>query len=186
MHKKWHYIDETERRKEQNPEAILLGAGLKSGDVFADIGCGNGFFTMPAARIVGPKGTVYGVDINDEAIDDLRRKAAVEGLTNLELFVAKAEETIICHGCLDIVFFGIVLHDFQNPLKALQNARKMIKPQGKLVNFDWKKIAMPFGPPVSIRFDEQTATELIESAGFKVETTDASSKYHYVITAKPV
>ncbi len=186
MQRKWHYIDETARREWQNPEAILQSSGLKSGHILADIGCGNGFFTIPAARIVGPKGKVYGVDVSAEAIDDLRRQAVEEGLTNLDLIVAKAEETVICSGCLDIAFFGIVLHDFQNPAKVLKNARKMLKPGGKLVKLDWKKIAMPFGPPLSIRFDEATAVGLIEPAGFKVETIDRTGKYHYVIIAEPV
>jgi cyclopropane fatty-acyl-phospholipid synthase-like methyltransferase len=51
----WHSIhhgDETERRKWQNPEAILSEIGLKSGQTFVDIGCGDGSFAIPAARLV--------------------------------------------------------------------------------------------------------------------------------------
>ena len=40
------------------------------------------------------------------------------------------------------------LHDFNDPVKVLQNAKQMIKPNGQLIDLDWKKIEMPFGPPL--------------------------------------
>lgn len=184
--KRWHYFDETERRQWQNPEAVLDAVGLKPGFTFVDIGCGNGFFTIPAARLVGNKGRVYGVDMGHEAIEEIRRRAESEGLANLELKISKAEDVLLCLACADIVFFGNVLHDFQDPVKVLKNARKMLKPEGKLANVDWKKMTMAFGPPLKIRFDEVKATHLIEAVGFKVETINESGKYHYLITAKPL
>lgn len=48
--------DDVERREWQDPEAILLSLGLKPGEVVADVGSGDGFFTLPAARMVGPRG----------------------------------------------------------------------------------------------------------------------------------
>lgn len=185
-HRRWHYIDETERRQWQNPEEILNAVGLRPGFIFVDIGCGNGFFAIPAARLVGHGGRVYGLDISSEAIDEIRRKAAAEGLDNVELTIGKAEEATLCHSCADVVFFGNVLHDFQDPAKALANARGMVKPAGKLVDLDWRKTGSPFGPPVSVRFDEATAVGLIESAGFKAETVSRSGAYHYLIIARPV
>jgi ubiquinone/menaquinone biosynthesis C-methylase UbiE len=180
----WHYPGETERRKWQNPERILSEIELKDGNTLIDIGCGNGFFTLPAARIVGAKGKVYWLDTNDEAIGFLRRKASTEGLNNLELKVGAAEDTLFCRSCAEIVFFGLVLHDFNNPSRVIENARKMLKPEGMLVNLDWKKIDMGFGPPLAIRFDENTASRLIESAGFKVEILRDSGSYHYLIMAR--
>jgi ubiquinone/menaquinone biosynthesis C-methylase UbiE len=185
MHGRGPLMDESRRRRIMNPEAILTDIGLSSGLNFMDVGCGEGFFTLPAARIVGSEGRVYGVDIDSERIDDLRAKAAGEGLTNVELKAGRAEEIVFCRGCADIVFFANVLHDFEEPVSVLKNARKMLKDQGKLVNLDWKKMDTPFGPPLSIRFDEPTATRLIEPCGFKVETVRDSGPYHYLIIAYP-
>jgi ubiquinone/menaquinone biosynthesis C-methylase UbiE len=182
---KWHHLNENERRKWQNPEAILTEAGVKSGLTLMDIGCGAGFFTLPAARLVGPGGKVYGLDIDESGIRELRRKALREGLNNLELITGAAEDALLCQGCADIIFFGIVLHDFESPLKVLQNARKMIKADGRLVDLDWKKIKMEIGPPLEIRFAEDAAARLIESAGFKTERIQDSGEYHYVVTARP-
>lgn len=184
-HRTWHYVDDMQRRQWQNPEEILINAGVKAGITFMDIGCGNGFFTLPAARMVGSSGYIYGLDSNPKAIDEIREKAAAEGLNNISLTVGSAEDTPLCELCADIVFFGIVLHDFHNANMVVKNARRMLKPDGCLVDLDWKKISMPFGPPESIRFDEATASRLIESAGFKISSVAESGNYHYVILAKP-
>ena len=69
----------------------------------------------------------------------LREKAEGEGLGNLILKVGRAEDTVLCPACADIVFFGIVLHDFEEPARVLVSATKMLKPTGRLVKLDWKK-----------------------------------------------
>ena len=86
--------------------------------VFMDIGCGYGFFTIPAARIVGEKGKVYAVDVSALAIDSLKREAAEEGLKNIVATAGAAEETVFCDACADIVFYSIVLHDFRDATKV--------------------------------------------------------------------
>ncbi|MDQ1280560.1 MAG: hypothetical protein QG670_1823 [Thermoproteota archaeon] len=174
------------RRRWQNPEVILERVGLKANLTFIDVGCGNGFFAIPAARMVGESGKVYGLDISSNAINQLREIAKRKGLSNLELKVGKAEETMLCRGCADIVFFANDLHDFENPSKVVANARKMIKTIGRLVDLDWKKNGMAFiGPPMRIRLSEEEASHLIEAAGFKVETVEEAGPYHYLIIAKP-
>jgi ubiquinone/menaquinone biosynthesis C-methylase UbiE len=182
---RWHHPDEIERRKWQNPEAILKESGLKPGMTLIDLGCGEGFFTIPAARYIGLTGKVYGVDVDRTGIQNLQEKARAEGLTNIELIAGTAEETGVCSGCADIVFLGIVLHDFENPPRVLVNTLKMLKPGGRLVNLDWKKENMNIGPPLTKRFDEVTAARLIESAGFKIQSTKNSGQFHYLIIATP-
>ena len=178
--------DDEKRRKWQNPEAILAGIGVKPGLTFLDIGCGSGFFTIPAAKLVGNKGKVYGLDIDSEAIARITRKADSEGLRNIYLEIGKAEELVLCQACADIVFFGIDLHDFADPAKVLANARTMLKPNGRLVDLDWKKEPMDFGPPFRIRFSETEAAQLIEAAGFKIESVEDNGRYHYLIIARPL
>jgi len=178
-------MPEEERRQWQNPEAILTEIGLKPGMTFIDVGCGEGFFSLPAAKMVGVKGKVYALDINPEKIEFLRTRASFEGLANLATRVDEAENTVFCQACADIGFFGIVLHDFRDPAKVLSNAHRMLKPSGILANLDWKKESTPFGPPERIRFSEEEARHLIESQGFRVNDIRNSGLYHYLMIAVP-
>lgn len=183
--KKYRHDDE-DRRRWQNPEAILAEIGLVRGMVFADLGCGEGFFALPAARIVGSEGRIYALDSDAEGIDHLKETTEKEGLGNVTAVAGKGESTVLCEECADIVFLGTVLHDFDDAAMVLRNARRMIKPAGKLVNLDWKKEQTELGPPVEIRFDEDKASRLISEAGFQVEKVRDSGPYHYIVTAKPI
>ncbi len=178
-------LDETARRQWFNPEKVLTDAGLKQGMVFVDVGSGDGFFTMLAAQIVGKTGKIYSVDRDPAAIERLKNKAANRGFANITAIAAEAEETVFCKACADIILYSIVLHDFRDPAKVLQNAKQMVKPSGTVVDLDWKKQQMPFGPPYRIRFSEEYAAELLEAAGFKIQNTKSIGTYHYVVTAKP-
>jgi ubiquinone/menaquinone biosynthesis C-methylase UbiE len=175
--------EETLRRQWRKPETTLKAVGLRSGMVFMDIGCGDGFFTLPAARLVGKKGAVYAVDTDAAAVEKLKDKAAEKGLANITAKVGAAEETIFCTECADIVFYSRVLHDFKGPAKVLRNAKAMLKPAGKLVNLDWKKKPTMFGPPVHIRFSEEQAADLIKAAGFTIESIKSAGRNFYIVTA---
>ncbi len=175
--------NDPERRRWQDPEKILTEIGLAPGMIFVDPGCGDGYFALPAARMVGPEGKVIAIDIDEGAIGRLRQQAAEEGLGQLSAEVQAAEEAIACEGCADFVFFGIDLHDFADPAQVIRNAKRMLRPSGLLVDLDWKAEPMPFGPPLEKRFSIAKARQLIESAGFHVASVAESGPYHYIIIA---
>jgi ubiquinone/menaquinone biosynthesis C-methylase UbiE len=183
-YKRW---PESDRRKTQDPEAILTKAGLRPGMTFADIGCGQGYFAIPAARLVGAKGKVYGIDLDGEAIDVLKKNASAGGLDNIRAEVGDAERKTICRACADVAFFGICLHDFENVEAALRNARRTLKPGGTLADLDWKMIRDPAGgPPCGARLGEKKASKLIEEAGFTVKSVeDIEGRYYMIIAEAP-
>jgi len=152
--------------------------------VFIDIGCGGGFFSLLAAKMVGESGMVYAVDSDFDAIERLKAEAEREHCSNIRVKNAAAEETVFCTACADIVFYSMVLHDFRDPVQVLQNAKKMVKPTGVLVNLDWKKQQMQFGPPFKIRFSEQDAQGLLKMTGFKVMNVKDAGPFHYLVLAK--
>jgi ubiquinone/menaquinone biosynthesis C-methylase UbiE len=175
--------DDPERRRWQDPEQILSSIGLREGMVFVDMGCGEGYFAIPAARRVKNYGKVYAVDISAESVERLRAQAEEEGLKNLVSQVGEAETTRFCEGCADIVFFGIDLHDFRDPVAVLKNAKLMLGPQGRLVDLDWKDQPMEMGPPLGIRFSIGKASHLIESVGLRILDVQEAGPYHYLIIA---
>jgi ubiquinone/menaquinone biosynthesis C-methylase UbiE len=185
MNKRQFRSDDPERRQWQDPEKILTSLGVVPGMVFIDVGCGDGYFALPAARRVGPRGKVFAVDSDAAAVKRLQEQVAREGLGNLFSEIRKAEETVVCEGCADYVFFGIDLHDFEDPAQVLLNAKKMLRPQGLLIDLDWKDEPMEFGPPHQKRFSTDKARYLIESAGFTIKSVNDAGPYHYLIIASP-
>ena len=177
--------DDAARRRWQHPESILEGIGLASGATFIDVGCGEGFFALPAARMIGPHGRVCGIDIDAEALDLLQEKAFSEGLDNVVLHRGMAEEIVLCNGCADVVFFGIDLHDFVDPVRVLRNAERMAAGSGLIVDVDWKKEPLPLGPPTAKKFSTEHAAALMAEAGLAVRTVTESGPYHYIVTAVP-
>jgi ubiquinone/menaquinone biosynthesis C-methylase UbiE len=175
-------LDEATRRSWYNPEVILQD--LQADMVFVDVGCGDGFFSILAARKVGSNGRVYAVDIDALAIEQLKQKAKSEGLLNITAKVGKAEDTVFCRRCADFVFFSMDLHDFDDPKKVLQNAKQMIMPNGRLIDLDWKKQQIPFGPPTSKKLSEEKVAGFMHSAGFTVTDIRDAGLYHYLVTAK--
>ena len=175
-------LDEPTRRSWYNPEAILVD--LKTGMTFADIGCGDGYFTVLAAKKVGAKGKAYAVDIDPSGVEKLKSTAKAQGLTNIAAQVSEAEGTVFCRECVDFILFSMDLHDFRDPVKVLFNAKEMLKPTGILVDLDWKKISMPFGPSVAIRFSEEHVAGLLRTVGLTVVDIRGAGPYHYVVTAK--
>jgi ubiquinone/menaquinone biosynthesis C-methylase UbiE len=178
------FLEESVRRSWYNPEIILKELGLIAGMVFADVGCGEGFFSILAAGIVGRRGIVYALDMDASAIERLKAQASERGLANIRTFVGAAEGTVLCNQCVDIAFMSMVLHDFADPEKVLLNAKQMLKPSGLIVDLDWKKKQMNIGPPAQIRFSEEKAESLLQQTGFTVVKVKEAGLYHYIVTGR--
>ncbi len=177
--------DDPERRRWQDPGRVLDTVGVTPGMTFLDVGCGDGYFALPAAGRVGASGRVCGIDADAEAIVRLREHAGDQGMDWVTALAGVAEETLLCSGCGDVVFFGICLHDFSDPARVLRNARRMIRKTGILANLDWHARQMPVGPPLEKRFPPEHAMGLIREAGFHRLSLQDCGPYHYLILARP-
>lgn len=183
MHKHKHtfHYDEDVRRKTLPPEKILEDNGLKPGNIFVDVGCNDGYFTIPAAHIVKVHGKVYGIDIAKEPLKTLEEKAKKIGLKNVFTKVAKAEDSVFLKNEADMIFYNSVLHDFIDPLLVLQNAYKMLKTEGMVLNIDWKINSVHQGPPPGKAISEEKAKDLFQKANFKnIEIQDYSEDFYLI------
>ena len=175
---------EEERRKRQNPELILSSLGLKKGMCFIDSGSNDGFFTLPAARIVGSSGRIIAIDVDEEALLRLKTKLDHENISNVEIINKPSENVIVASNIADIIFFGTVLHDFKDPLQVLKNSRSMLKDSGLILDYDWRKLNATIGPPYDIRFSEDEVFRLAKNSGLSVASAKIIDSNFYNVVLK--
>lgn len=116
----------------RNPYKLLKAAGLAEDQKVFEVGCGPGFFTIPAARIVGDKGHVYAIDIHPRAIARVRKKVDKEALANITTMCINASNTGLPGRSVDLAFlFGLryIAGGLENVISEL---RRVLKPGGIL------------------------------------------------------
>lgn len=182
----WHDIhifkySEDERRKKQNPENFLKSLGLKTGMNFVDSGCNDGFFTVPAAKIVGESGKVLAIDTDEKAIAKLNQKLIDNNISNTTLMMGRAEDIIAFKNKADIILFAMVLHDFEDPVNVLKNSKCMLKKNGHIYDYDWRKNESNIGPPSTIRLSEARVAELVNEADLKIHSFKNINDDFYLI-----
>jgi len=96
---------------------ILERAGIEEGQIVLDFGCGSGTYTIPAAKIVGDKGSVYALDKDSNVLNELMQRAKSAGLNNIEPMHTHGELTIdLADNSVDVVLLFDVLHSYYFPL----------------------------------------------------------------------
>jgi SAM-dependent methyltransferase len=111
--------------------ALLAAAGVPVGARCLDLGCGGGHVSVELAGLVGPTGSVVGVDIDAEIIDLARAEAAVRGLGNLELRVGTADD--LGDGPYDLGYARFLLSHVANPQQVVDGLAAVIAPGGKVI-----------------------------------------------------
>jgi len=113
------------------PERILRECGIRSGMSVLDFGCGPGSFSLAAARIVGPEGSVCAVDIHPLALKSVREAAASRGLTGVRTLRPPELHTLAVSS-VDVALLFDVIHDLTEPDTALAEIRRLLRPDGAL------------------------------------------------------
>jgi ubiquinone/menaquinone biosynthesis C-methylase UbiE len=117
----------------QPPEQILDAIGVRPGMRIGEAGAGQGYFTFPLARRVGPMGIVFANDISASSLDVIRERAAREGLGNITIVMGEVEDPLFPEKNLDMVVMVYVLHMLERPIPFLKNLHSYLKPGGWLV-----------------------------------------------------
>ena len=171
---------------EEIPQEAILGlgcgspvgyVGLKAGEIVLDLGSGGGIDVFLAAKKVGSKGKVYGVDMNEAMIRRAKEAAVEYGFDNVEFRLGEIEQMPIDDGTIDAIISNCVINLSPNKQRVFNEAFRVLKPGGRLMISDMvllnelpdavKESVQAYVGCISGAEMKSAYTGMIEKAGFK-------------------
>ena len=160
-------LDTPERRIALPPKETLLSLGL-TGDVdFADIGCGIGYFAIPAALIIKPGHKVYAIDPAADMIAEARKRAGEAGINNIQFVQSDALNFKIPSESVDFGLLANVFHEIPEKELFAGLIWDIVKPGGKLALIEWNNQILEMGPPENHRITQEETDRFMQNAGFE-------------------
>jgi ubiquinone/menaquinone biosynthesis C-methylase UbiE len=164
---------EMQRWFERDGERFLVGIGLRPDDMVLDFGCGDGVYSIPAAKLVGTGGIVYALDRDRHSLKIVMEKASAFGTYNIVTVTDPLELKRLLHGnLLDAVLFYDVIHSYyfthEERTRLLMEISPMVLSGGLISIF-----------PRHMDHDEiHTVTMELEKLGFLLLGENSSNLMH--------
>jgi len=166
-----------------DPASVIAQMDLKSGYAVADLGCGSGFYCLPAAQRVGNTGTVYAVDVQEAKLAATQSAARQSGLKNITGIKADLDKPLldIPENSCDAVIVASIIHEVESRESLMKNAYRILKTGGTLLAVEWKKQATPIGPDMERRVDQEQLEQILIKTGLRKSKDLNTDGYHYAV-----
>jgi ubiquinone/menaquinone biosynthesis C-methylase UbiE len=163
------------------PDYFLRSLGIRGGQTLVQLGCGAGFYLIPAAKIIGRQGQVIGVDVRQDILREAENRAAQNNVIDVVRTVhadLEGDNFPVAPNIADWTLVVNILYQ-ADPLKVLSKAFQVTKPGGRIVVVDWDTASSPLGPPLSDRIPVSKLLPLITSLRPKTIKDFRPSPFHY-------
>ena len=121
------------RRWLMSPVKTLRGAGIEPGQTVLEVGCGTGFFTIPAAELIGDQGCLVAMDALSDYTKRVSKKVQFAGLKNIRVVKGDALDTGLDAASIDkVLLFGVVPFPFLPLNRLLPEMHRILKTEGTL------------------------------------------------------
>ncbi|UOQ91527.1 class I SAM-dependent methyltransferase [Halobacillus shinanisalinarum] len=172
----------SEDRQQQLPyKQIMDMLELRERDVVADLGAGNGYFTIPMAEHT--KESVFAVDIEPKMIEMLKNRTAEARVNNIDYLISDLEHIPIASQTVDKVMVSLVIHEVPSIENTLTEIRRILKPGGIVLFIEWEAIETDGGPPIHEKISSEDLVKTLRIQGFETTVFQLYSS-HYAIKAK--
>jgi ubiquinone/menaquinone biosynthesis C-methylase UbiE len=141
------FSTEDARDRSGEAEEVMQLAGVKAGMSVADVGAGQGYYTVRLAKVVGPKGRVLAEDIIPDVRDSLSDRVQRERLDNVAVKLGTADDPMLPISSFDRVFLVHMYHEVASPYAFLWHMREGVKPDGLVVVVDSDRPVRQHGMP---------------------------------------
>lgn len=125
-------FDNPLRRMIHNPEAIL-GPYVQPGDRVIDVGAGMGYFSIPLARLAGPRGHVTAIDVQPKMLSVLTRRAKATGVSDRITTHLAKRDALGTHALGDFILAFWMVHEAPDQRRLLTEIRDSLKPDGQFL-----------------------------------------------------
>lgn len=116
-----------------NPVKTLQGAGIEPGQTILEVGCGTGFFTIPAAKLLGDQGYLVAMDPLQDYARRVSKKVQAAGLKNVRVLKRDALKTGLDTASMDMVLlFGVIPFPSLPLNRLLPEMQRVLKPDGSM------------------------------------------------------
>jgi ubiquinone/menaquinone biosynthesis C-methylase UbiE len=174
-------LDNPQRRMMLPPEETLRKLGLEEGAIMADIGCGIGYFTIPAGQIIGMKGKVYALDIAGEMLQEVDEAKKRNNLTNIETVKVAEYDLKLETALVSFAFTCNVLHEIDDLDRFCGEIKRIMADKGRLAVVEWEKKVSNLGPPIEHRLDKAELIELFKKHQFELLDCQNIRGEHYSV-----
>lgn len=132
------WLEREEREKEERGDLLLRELALKPGQDVADIGAGTGYYSRRMAPLVGPRGTVYAVDVQPEMLKLLEEGARRAGLANIKPVRGSETRVNLADASIDLAILVDVYHELEYPQEVTASIVRALRPGGRLVLVEYR------------------------------------------------
>ena len=167
------FSTEDARDRVGEAEAVIGFAGIAPGMSVADIGAGEGYYTVRLSRVVGPRGRVLAEDIVPATRDRLALRVNREGLDNVAVSLGLPADPKLPPASFDRIFLVHVYHEVDRPYEFLWHLRQGLKPGGLIVVVDADRPVKRHGTPPSLLDCEFASLGLTRTKEAPLEGTDS-------------
>ncbi len=126
------------REDEENGALLRRWLEVQPGQSVCDLGCGNGYHTLPLAVAVGATGTVYAVEVQPEMLQLLAQRADRQHLANVKMVEGAVDDPKLPAASCDLVLLVDVYHELTHPVRVLQHVRAALKLGGRVVLVEFR------------------------------------------------
>jgi precorrin-6B methylase 2 len=132
------WLEREEREKEERGDLLLRELALKPGQDVADVGAGTGYYSRRMAPLVGPRGTVYAVDVQPEMLKLLEEGAKRAGLANIKPVRGSDTRVNLADASIDLAILVDVYHELEFPQEVTASLVRALRPGGRLVLVEYR------------------------------------------------
>lgn len=177
-------LESPERAAWQRPDEVVAALGLAPGALACDVGSGPGYFALRIARVVGPAGRVYGVDVEPRMLTLLEQRAREAGLENVVPVLAADGVPVPPEPC-DAILLVNAFHHMPDPVGTLRRLAARLRPGGRIALVEFHEGELPVGPPPAHKVSRDAVLRAAAEAGLRLAGERTFLPYQYFLELAP-